>query len=91
MKKPQINEASSLADRGEMQYICQCSDDYQYYPFFIFHSQEPEVCPRTDSCGCSVEKSKSTGWQGKPVTPTGTNSTLQRAFINYGDKQHCTA
>ena len=25
MKKPQINEASSLASLGDMQYICRCS------------------------------------------------------------------
>ena len=75
----------------KMQYIRQCLRDYKYYPFLIFLSQEPEVSPKADSCGCSVEKSKSTGWQGKPVTPTEPNPTLKRAVINYGDKQHFTA
>ena len=75
----------------KMQYICDCEVTKSYYPFLIFLSQEPEVSPKADSCGCSVEKSKSTGWQGKPVTPTEPNSTLKRAVINYGDKQHCLA
>ena len=52
MKKPQINEASSLADRREMQYICACSGHGQILTLLNTSVQEPVRCT-VSLCGQS--------------------------------------
>ena len=66
MKKPQINEASSLADRREMQYICQCLSDCQYYLILILHSQASRTPLRVSE---AVQESSARIAKSYPDTP----------------------
>ena len=42
----------------KLQYICQCELTVKYYPFFIFHSQEParSAVSCDLDCGCPSKK-----------------------------------